>query len=186
VDSAVWNGFLYPDTANENFFKTFNYFIKEKNDSVYFDNERRSTIILGRYKKDSANTGWYNCAAWAVNITTSTVEKVEENKRFVKMVFPVSENAGWNGNAYNTLPAQIYSYQNCFTSYTINSHFFDSTVTVRQQIDSTVFESHYELEVYAAHIGMVYKRYRSIERNAGGHITNGVDYSYIYESSGNN
>jgi hypothetical protein len=185
VDSAVWNGFYYPDVTNPNFHKTYNYFIKEKNDSDYLDNQNRPTIIIGRSKKDSANTGWYQIGAWAANVTPSTVEKVEENIRFIKMIFPIAESRKWNGNAYNAMDEQFYKYRHCFAPYSVNDHVFDSTVTVIQRIDSLAFWSWYQFEVYAANIGMVYKRYRYIERDAVGQIKNGVDYSYYYESSDN-
>jgi hypothetical protein len=185
VDSLVWDGFYYPDTAHPNYFKTYHYFIKEKVDSIYLDNQNRPTIILGRYKKDSANMNWYSIAAWAVNITPSTVEKVEENVRFIKMVFPVVENKKWNGNAFNTMDEQFYKYKNCFDPYIVGTHSFDSTITVVQHVDSIFVWAYKQTEVFAANVGMVYKRYRYIEYDPNGLIREGKDYTYYYESSGN-
>ena len=44
-----------------------------------------------------------------VKKTVSSVEQVEENIRFVKMIFPLDELSYWDGNLFNHLGEQEYT-----------------------------------------------------------------------------
>ncbi|MEI6765235.1 MAG: hypothetical protein WCM76_06300 [Bacteroidota bacterium] len=178
VDSTNWNDFTGA-------VDTFQFQIKETVESEYLDNEGRPTARLERYKKMSDTSSWYLADVWVMNLTQSTAEKVEENIRFVKMIFPTKSGLVWNGNIYNTLGKQDYEYKQFNKPYIANNIQYDSTVTVLQANEITLISEDIANEVYARDIGMIYKKYRSIVKKPTGEIEKGKDYTYTILSYGN-
>ncbi len=179
VDSTFYNDFT--DSVYH-----YNYEIKEVVESVFLDNQNRETQRLERYKKVSDTTNWYISNVWMMNLTSSTAEKVEEDYRFIKLIFPVKKSSRWDGNAYNVLDEQEYKYTDVDKPYTVNGITFDSTVTVLQKITSNPIQEDYQIEIFARHVGLIYKKYKSLKKsNAGTVIDSGVDYSYSIISFGN-
>src|SRR5262245_18708694 len=78
------------------------YRIKEQLDSVFTDNQGRTTYKLVRYVKNYSPTVSYDSMqwtikdVWVVNIIKTNAEEVEENIRYVKLIFPVAANSSWN------------------------------------------------------------------------------------------
>jgi len=178
VDSIVWDDFTHKSG-------TFHYKIKELIESEYLDNSNRITQRIERYIKRNDTSQWTIKNIWHSNRTASTAEKVEENIRFVKLIFPTQKSSSWNGNGFNTLGEQTYKYSNVDVSYTINSQTFDSTAFVLQKDEKYAISNDYAAEIYARNIGMIYKRYTSVTTKPTGEITKGVDYSYSIISYGN-
>lgn len=179
VDSTYYNDFT--DSVYH-----YNYKIKELIESTFLDNQNRETQRLERYKKISDTTDWYISNVWALNLTATTAEKVEEDYRFVKLIFPVKKSSTWDGNAYNILDEQEYKYTDVHKSYNVNGITYDSTITVIQKIVSNPIQEDYQIEVFAKHIGMIYKKYISLKKsNAGTVIDSGNDYTYSIISYGN-
>ena len=89
VDSIAYDDKSHaPDTTR--------YLLKEVFASTFTDNSGRPTLRLERFIKmyndsipyDSLN--WTGPRVWYANITSNTVEKVEENIRYIKLVFPTN------------------------------------------------------------------------------------------------
>ncbi len=181
VDSTYYDGFTH--TINKYHFK-----INEKNESTYLDNQNRPTQRIERYKKTTDTTDWFLKDVWAANLTPSTAEKVEENTRYVKLVFPIFDEQIWNGNALNILGAHDYKYNNVFKPYTVNGVTFDSTITVIQDIDSNNVWVKNKVEVFAKNIGLIYKRFKDVNKFPNlqhDSITSGIDYTYRIITYGN-
>lgn len=161
VDSFYYDNFYNPVKID-----TFKFQIKEKIESIYADNQNRPTIRLERYKKNYIATIPYNALpwilkdVWAENLTSRTAEKVEENVRFVKLVFPVKENQIWNGNAQNTKDSWDCNYEFFDVSKTIGTIHFDSVLQVTQIDDklANLIAHQYYIEKYARNVGLVYKQ----------------------------
>lgn len=195
VDSTVWDDFFPVDSPQH--VRTYNYDIKEIIESEYYDNEGRLTQRLERYQKSCDTCNWFIKDVWAVNLTPSTAEKVEENYRYVKLVFPIESSALWNGNAFNTLGEQDYEYEDIFEPCTVNSinfdstlntNTFDSTVTVIEKPESAsnAIEGFNQYAIYARNVGMVFRRYRDVDiDNLTHEIKAGKDYTYKFISYGN-
>jgi len=156
VDSTYYDNFYHTE-------KHYHFQIKELIESTFSDNQNRPTQRIERYEKNDT-ISFYLKNVWASNLTSSTAEKVEGNIRYVKLVFPIVEGQTWNGNAYNSLGFQNYEYNNTFTPYTVNGVTYDSTVTVIQNVDSNLIYVNNMFEVYAKNIGMIYKRYDTIQK----------------------
>lgn len=178
VDSTNWDDFT-------GIVDTFQFEIKEYIESEYLDNEGRPTARLERYKRQNDTSAWYLKDVWVMNRTSATAEKVEENIRFLKLIFPAKSGQTWNGNIYNTLGKQEYEFNDVNEPYTAGNMQFDSTVTVLQANEITLISEDIANEVYAKGVGLVYKKYRSIIKKPTGEIEKGKDFTYTIISYGN-
>jgi hypothetical protein len=142
------------------------YRIKEQLDSVFTDNQGRTTYTLVRYLKNYSPTVSYDSMqwvikdVWVVNITKTTAEEVEENIRYIKLIFPVAANSSWNGNAQNTVGEWDYEYSTVNGQESVNGHTYDNVVTVTQKDYSTALGKQFYEEKYAKGIGMITKEIR--------------------------
>ena len=112
---------------------------------------------LERFWKTNWSDNWTIKDVWTREITSTFYNQTEENTTYTKLIFPVKEWVEWNGNAYNNLNEQIYSYSDVHTAYYINNLNFDSSVTIIQNDNTNAIEYQKAKEVYAKNIGMVYK-----------------------------
>ena len=173
VDSTYYNEF-------DSTIHVFHFQIKEHIDSAYIDNMNRPTQRIERFKRDSVTGPWYYVNIWNSTLTTSDFERVENNVRYVKLGFPITATQEWDGNAYNTLGAELYHYDSyheplsLFTSTGIME--FDSALTVLQADDNNLIHQKYGLEQYANHVGLVYKEFIDADKYITGQYKNGIIY----------
>lgn len=151
VDSFFYNDFT--STID-----TFSFQIKEKIIEKFTDLSNRPTEKIVRYYRKLATDEWLTKDVWFANVTSNTAEKVEENIRFVKIVFPLKKDAAWNGNRFNNLGEQDYSITKLNETLRIGSLDFDSIIQVTQAADSNLIEKNIAFEIYAKHVGLVYKK----------------------------
>lgn len=165
VDSVLYNDFN----------KTVVYrtiYLKEKIGEQFLDNLGRKSKKILRYYSDSLYNEWelYNVEYFVK--TTQYLERVEENLRYIKLVFPNDKNLKWLGNRYITIPPPfILDSTNYYLNdwkYTIKERdkyydngfkIFDSTLMVTQIQDSTAIFKTYSVEKFARNIGLVYKEF---------------------------
>ncbi len=191
VDSTVYDDFKNDTTY-------YKYRIKEKLEEIYIDNQGRSAIKLVRYIKKYNDTVSYDNMPWMVKDvwsyirTSTTLEIVEEDIRFTKLIFPVKEESLWNGNANNTIGEWDYKYSYTDRAETINGSSFDNVLMVIQKSDKgNQIHREYYIEKYAKDVGMVYREIKDLRSNvviAGipveQRITSGVIYKLIYVTHG--
>lgn len=142
---------------------TFRFQIKEYYQSEFTDNAGRRAIRLERFKKVSDTTSWFLKDVWFVTADNNQVEKIEEDVRYIKMVFPVKEGKEWNGNSLNSVGERTYIYENAHTPYNTGILDFDSTVTTINTDPENLVSEFRNTEVFASRVGMIYKRYVNIE-----------------------
>jgi hypothetical protein len=109
-------------------------------------------------------TGWVSEAVYAQRRTKNTGERIENNMKFTRMIFPFSKYTYWNGNSYihyedvyncNFWGDWEYRYTDLFRTTTIGTNVFDSVVTIRQVADSGLICKSVWTEMYAPGIGMI-------------------------------
>lgn len=166
VDSFFYNDFT-------DHIDTFKFQLKEKIESVFLDNEGRSTLRIERYVRfynpaiPYPSIPWKLRDVWTANRTTTTAEKVEENVRYTKLAFPVTTKSSWNGNAQNTTTPIDYSYLFVDLPRTVGSIRFDSVLQVDQQDELTVVSKKFYIEKYARNVGLVFKHVIDVESQPG-------------------
>lgn len=138
-------------------YDTTNYQIKEVFESHFIDIENRLAVRIERYKRKDSLFGWEIKDVWYANRLTGSVQVVEENIRFVKIIFPVTLSETWDGNNYNTESTEEYEITGIDESWSINQLDFDSVLTVTQLLDSTLIYKYHKEEKYAKNIGLIYK-----------------------------
>ncbi|HBG69306.1 MAG: hypothetical protein A2W93_00120 [Bacteroidetes bacterium GWF2_43_63] len=180
VDSTRYDDFY--DTVTTTSFQ-----LKELYESWFTDAQGRPCIRIERWLKLSDTTDWYLRDVWYSCLTSSFAERVEENVRFTRLAFPVRNSTEWDGNAFNENEAQIFEYDEIDEPYASGLFSFDSTVTVLQEISSNLIEEKNQYEIYARHVGLVYKKYKDVEKDfVSGSIVAGVDYSWQLIEYGHN
>lgn len=167
VDSIIYNDFnLSTDTFKTEF--------RDMIGSEFNDNEGRPSVIINRSSRSSSTSEWKDILTYYATLTNFKYEVIEDNLRFIKLVFPVKLNTRWYGNTY--IPTALnpefqwydkwdYRYANVSEGYSNGVLFFPSTVTINQ---ANVIEGNpddadsysaktYAQEVYAKGVGLVYK-----------------------------
>ncbi len=164
VDSTVYNDLTQTTIL-------YQYRIKEKFTEYFTDNEGKKAIRIERYiKKYDPNKSYDSIPyvikeVWMANADESKIQVVESNIRYTKLIFPVKQNATWNGNASNILGQLMYSYSYIDQAQTINNVKLNSVLLVQQQNDETLISKQYYIEKYAKGVGLVYREIQDIYSN---------------------
>ena len=163
VDSIGFKGYTYDPTTQTVDIDSVHYQIKEVVDGFFTDNAGRQTATISRYKRQNANDPWLIYKVFAANLTTTTAERLEDNIRYIKLVFPTRNNTKWNGNSYNNSEPLLYELFDVNTQSAIGSLDFDLTLTVLQNYDSNLLYFKNYFEKYASGTGMIYKEYNDYD-----------------------
>lgn len=154
---------------------TDHYFIRREIAGTFIDGEGRKSYRIERFRKDSTEGEWRIQDVWVANRNERRAEQVEENRRFIKMVFPVRSGQQWDGNAYNTLEEEDYEYEDVHEAITIEGERVDSSVKVLQKDINNLIEREFAQEIYAKGIGMVRKMELDLETYTSGEIRKGSE-----------
>jgi len=197
VDSTI-----YSELGDTTYYK---YRVKEKLEEEILDNEGRPAVKLVRYIKQYNPTISYDNLPWTIKDvwtyikTNTTLQVVEEDVRYVKLIFPVKEDATWNGNAQNTFGERNYLYKYFDQKEMVNGTTFENVLYVEQKDDKSKNAIHREffIEKFSKHIGLIYKEIKdlysnnvTIFPNGGGivpveqRIEKGVIYKMTYVTHG--
>ncbi len=166
VDSVIYNDF---DILNLK--RKSSLYLKEIITERFVDNLGRSAKKVERYVTDSLNHPWIFFNVWYIVKNTTNVEKVEDNVRYIKLTFPLSQGNTWKGNKYNLVNHfpyvdlkftttnfdWNYNLKELNVNYTDDFIDSDSSLTVLQVADSSDVQKVYSVEKYARNIGLVYK-----------------------------
>jgi hypothetical protein len=185
VDSIVYTE-LPKDTV------LYKYRIKEKLVDTFTDNEGKPAIRLERSIK------WFNPSlaydsipwtikeVWMVNADNQSVQVVESNLRFTKLIFPVKANAIWNGNAANNLEEQDFTYSYIDKNETVNNNVLNNVLLVTQSDYRTLISYDYSVEKYAKGVGLVVKEIKQLLSNtiiANKPVEDRIESGIIYKQS---
>jgi len=171
VDSIVYDDFL-----GEVF--NYSYEVKEINKEFFTDSQGINKIRIERLYREDDQQDWRIKNIWTSYLQPSRAIKTEENISFVKLAFPVTERKTWDGNVYNSIDEQVYTFLDIHQPHELGSLSFDSTLTVMQNNFVTLIGEEFQYEMYATNVGMIFKKYVDLEKEIDGTIIRGVDYTY--------
>lgn len=137
--------------------------IKEYFESSFTDNTGRPAIRIERYKQFGPAGTWHLKDVWQLAKTDQQVEKVEEDVRMIKLIFPVKEDKEWDINALNNVGARTVAYKDVHTSYSTGSLSFDSTITVENTDPKNLINEYRDTEIFAKNVGLIYKRFVDVK-----------------------
>ncbi len=170
VDSTIFNDFD----------GTIDYkhgFIMDVIDTTYKDILDSNAYYIKRFVKSDTQANYTFQQVYFITPYNNRIEQVQDNLRYIKLVFPITYLGTWGGNDYiNTSSSKElyhwigdkpYSYRDLGKPYTNDSLSFPNTLTVFQansllgdtnKAEITKFgELTYGLEKYAKGVGMVFK-----------------------------
>lgn len=179
------------------------YLAKEEVDDTITDNLGRLSYRVIRYLSDTTgSSGWTPSIAFMVTPLPTSVEVVENNLRYIKMVTPVQDGITWLGNAYidanidtsslNYLDGWNYTYSNTGQPYDVLAGTIPQTVIVNEansissSVDSSFIKTIYSQEIYGKNVGLIYKKFLyslyqapSVEFPGGATIGYGITFNMV-------
>tara|TARA_B100001093_G_C26626160_1_gene926829 strand:- start:4 stop:660 length:657 start_codon:yes stop_codon:yes gene_type:complete len=171
--------FLVTNIIHNSFGKdTSSYYLKEIITESFIDLEGDTAYRIQRYWRTDSTQIYEIKDVWVVKKSKTSLQQLEENIRFTKLIFPIDKNSFWNGNAFNNLGYQEYSVQSIHTGFNLNNLTFDSCVSINQNYKSNLLEYENSQEIYSLGLGLVYKEVIVIQINNGNlnDITQGNEY----------
>lgn len=150
------------------------YQVKDQVDAEMTDNLGRPGYRIRRMIRDASGQGaWMDNASFMVTPLKNSVEVVENNLRYIKLVSPVREWYSWKGNTYidpagslNYLAYWDYTYADVQQPFLLDGLEVENTITVNQEDYATgdpvanpnnIAAKIFSREVYGKGIGLVYK-----------------------------
>jgi hypothetical protein len=152
------------------------YLAKEVVEDTITDNLGQLSYRVVRYLSDTTGTApWTPSIAYMVTPTTGSVDVVENNLRYIKMVTPVQDWISWLGNAHidtQSDTSQVpyldgwnYTYANTGQPYSVLAGTIQQTVTVNEvnavtgSANGSFTQTLYSAEIYGKNIGLIYKKF---------------------------
>lgn len=136
---------------------TFSFELMEMIDTVFQDNVNEQVAGIKVVSRRDSLDFWQFRRMYYAKITAEFYERVEENIRYIKMSFPPAEEAIWNMNSRNNLPAAWLFYKDLYKPYAGNANPVDSTLTITsKEIDNNIEKFKY-LEIYGKGVGLIYR-----------------------------
>jgi len=173
VDSITYSsqagGGIFIDTAT--------YQLRETIVDTFRDNTNRLAYEIERQRRETPTDDWEDAEVLTVVRTSNHLEWTENNRKFLKMVFPPKQDSTWNGNLYIDVSDLVairgevielfksweYSFSELNVPATIDNFSFDSTATVTQSNAENLIELRYSVEQYAKDVGLIFKEMKILD-----------------------
>jgi len=179
VDSVsfYYDGINYNrDTVHYQMKAMFGDTIHDLLDSVNF--------LISYYTRPDSNSAWTGPYVTYGLRTLTNMQIVENDIRFIKLVFPPSLNEAWNGNlyvpttgAYTTFLNWNYYYENVDTSVVIYGQTYNNALIASEVNSIDQLQKNVRTEIYAQNVGLIYQEWESLnkENGNGGNLNLGWD-----------
>ncbi|PIQ21124.1 MAG: hypothetical protein COW65_10990 [Cytophagales bacterium CG18_big_fil_WC_8_21_14_2_50_42_9] len=141
----------------DNQYDSVTYQVKELIDSVYTNQANELTYRILKSRRSDAAQPWGSDSLYTININKQNVQETRNNKRTIKLIFPVDKGKEWNVNAFNAAEEKEYFYEDVNQPLTINGRNYDKTMKVIQGQPNEI-ELDDRFEVYAYNTGIIYKK----------------------------
>lgn len=114
--------------------------------------------VIHRTIRESDAYAWEPLDTWSVRKDDREIVVAEGNVAFVKIRFPLTNDNVWDGNAFNTLGKDEYTYRDIHKRAEVDGMSFEKTITVEEEAndDRIVFRDERK-EVYAQDVGLVFR-----------------------------
>lgn len=167
VDSIFYTETSENDTAK--------WQVMESVTDTFTDLEADIAWKIERFKRADEISTWQYDATWVAKSSPLGLERVENNLRFLRLVFPPSPGKQWQGHSFlgalEDIPVSeqcnkmtfledwVYTYEAVHQPYDTDSFYFDSTLTVIQNGEQNLISFNKSTEVYALNVGLVFRRF---------------------------
>ncbi len=165
VDSIIF------DPVGKKKIDTISLQVREEIVDTYKSLDEQDVFVIERYERKDASENWKIKNVSSKYFKNNTLISVENNLRFIKLVFPVVEKKTWNPNrnfddnisvtiAGETLKMfkdWISVIEKIEEEVTLNRFTFKDVLTVLLVNNENLIEYRYGIEQYARNVGLVYK-----------------------------
>ena len=138
----------------------------QRKDVIFNAFEFQNTTIYELYRFYKANdvTGWPSQpdSVWSFTTDLNQITIKEANIEFIRLAFPLSNGAVWNGNAKNTSLRDDYTVANFNKPYSVGALYFPETVDIIEEHSLNLVYKDYRNRIYAKHVGLIYKNYEQL------------------------
>jgi hypothetical protein len=158
------------------------YQLKEEiHEPVTVADESRNQIYL-YYRPTGTDWNDYPDSNWTEFTSNARAVRIENNVRFVKLVFPLQVGKSWDGNISDTIrdAQDYYTMKNVKRSFSYDSLNYSSTVSIVQFDNSSALDDNYSVEVYAEDRGLVYKEIKIYKYDQSDLLNPKVQYGRHY------
>ena len=180
------------------------YQVQDKVDAQITDNLGRPAYRIQRYIRKDSSQPWVPNNTFMVVPTSTSIEFIENNLRYIKLQLPIRQDFSWKGNSYidtytndpdvRYLEDWDYIYDSVNVPITVNAINFDSSIKVFERdeflgqdpsIPGTQYaEKNYSVEKYARGIGLIYREfvhweYQGVTSQSPGYTGYGVTLSIV-------
>ena len=141
---------------------TLNYQLREEIKAPFINDNGDSSHLVYRYVRTSSLENWNLDSTWTARVNQDFAVSVENNKSFVKMIYPTVKGLTWDGNAFNTDDIDQFEISSFDEFFSIPNSLisFQKTMEITQNIeDDSVTIRDNRREVFADSVGLVYKEY---------------------------
>ena len=172
LDSTLFTKFGQDQTI-------MHYQAQDRVDAQITDNLGRTAFRILRFIRQDSTQDWMPNNTFMVVPTEKSIEYLENNLRFVKLMIPIKQDFSWKGNSFIDTYSQYsdvkylddwdYTYDSIGVPLTINSITIDSTLKVAERdeflgqdpsIPNTEYaEKTYSVEKYGKGIGLIYREF---------------------------
>ncbi len=169
IDSTIYSDFV------EGGIETISMQLREEYVEAFIDNAGRTGVVINRFRRYNDSQPWEQIVpqVWYQAVSDAGAERIEGEKRFLNLVFPMLEGRTWEGNAYlNTedvgsgwtdryelgvYDGWEYEYGPIGVAAQFGDLSFNETVTVTQHDYEDLVDKVFSTETYAKNVGLVYK-----------------------------
>lgn len=152
-------------------------YVREMITDTLTDNIGRLAYKVERSERSSLDGAWEVKDIWMTVRTEQQLERLEENLRFVKMVFPIKTGLAWDGNQFIDETTAItvagetievfksWEYEVDFVGepVAVSNELYDDAVQIIQADNENLIELRYSKEQYVRDIGLVYKEMKILD-----------------------
>lgn len=146
-------------------------YIKELVSDTVRDQLGALVYVIERYERQSEAAPWvFNSLVFAGRNQTQAI-RIEQNWRFLKLIFPLDRRSEWDGNIWIDKNREIeiagermrpfsnwaYEVDSIDIPAQIGQFSFDSTLLVTEADDENVIERRFSRSRYAKNIGLVWR-----------------------------
>ncbi len=168
LDSGLWRQYDVTSITIDSLLKyydTIHYQLLEVNSGWFINATNDSTMRIDLFRRNNSNHSWKPFSVWQAYINENDAFQFEDNNLYLKIKYPLAENATWDGDAYNrtdTADEYRYTISGLNVPASVNDLSFDSVLTVMQKNKSTNIDKVINYERYAAGIGLIEKQQMNI------------------------
>ncbi len=152
-------------------------YLREVVTDTLLDNLGRVAYQIERFERTGLEDPWIIKDVWLMVRTEAQAESLEENLRFVKMVFPLKEGVVWNGNRFIDVTLQIpiagetvevfksWEYEVDFVGepIAVNNELFDDAVQITQADNENLIELRVSREQYIRNVGLAFREMKILD-----------------------